>query len=227
MSRANWRSSINWRLGNRESGSSRSMNDQYIAAVYEMFRSGIVFTMPHNSSKFLEILELFEKLGILKYSMRNVRLLTNYINHHNLPESVLRVAASKGDGNLSNLLIEIADSKKSSQALSEPKPAWILRRAPHSNENLYGPLNKRVKLGLRMFSTNPLDDTIFRGHCDFCLTKVGKARHCVRFPHANGGWYGYFCSWCCIRMAVAKNAYLTELIDEAERDLNFHGLIEC
>lgn len=107
-------------------------------------------------------------------------------------------------------------------------PLWIKsENIKISAATLWGPLNPRISNSLRMFSVNIYDRTTFKNCCDFCKKPISYGRHSVRFPHIDGAWYGYFCSWVCVRKYSPGYSNISPFINAAEKELNFSGLIEA
>lgn len=82
---------------------------------------------------------------------------------------------------------------------------------------MYGPSNRigeddedRECLDCRMLSCDCLmeDETDFEnwfGRCEICLNKIKDISWALRAPHKNGGWYGCYCCFDCLKKDIEED----------------------
>ena len=65
----------------------------------------------------------------------------------------------------------------------------------------------------------------FNGSCDICNNRIRMRWHAVRMPKPQGGWYGCYCSWECVKKDVNHPAIAQlALINAFEKSINQIGI---
>ena len=72
------------------------------------------------------------------------------------------------------------------------------------------------------------DQQWFSGKCDGCGSFIKDISHSIRFPHRNGGWKGWFCSFKCM---IDNSPYLIKteeniLIGFMKQNLETLGIMD-